>query len=75
MKLCKGYTVPAVGADKLLETLYAECPDGRVLSTGLIDASPCFDKSHREWFEVSNVPEGAQYIGTYPIPNAMPERV
>lgn len=74
MKLCKGFTVPEIKGDMLCETLYAELPDGRVLSTGVVASTCHFDRSHRVWWAVQAVPENAQYIGTYPIPGAMPER-
>lgn len=74
MKLCKGFAVAEIVENELRETLFAELPDGRVLSTGCIIATCHFDRSHRVWWPVQAVPDNAQYIGTYPIPGAMPER-
>lgn len=74
MSNCKGFTVKSIANNTLMETLYAECDDGRVLSTGVIPASNHFDKSGRTWSAAAAVPADAEYIGDYPIPGAMPER-
>lgn len=74
MKLCKGFMVAEIVGEELRETLFAELPDGKVLTTGSVLATCHFDKAHRVWWAAPSVPEGAQYIGTYPIPGGMPER-
>jgi hypothetical protein len=83
MELVKGYIKPKTytvaesirladqEAFKLEETLYAVLHDGRVFTTGLIDASPHFDKKGRKWKLADSMPSDVEFIGDYPTPKGI----
>ena len=71
--LCRGHMV---ARPRLwLETHFATLPNGDVLMCADIPApTPHFgranDNQARPWVRVAAVPEGAEFIGNYPVPEA-----
>jgi len=64
----QGYVVERFEGDKLMETLYGVLPDGRVKKSNEHRKDSFFDRKGRTWEVCAKLPEGAIFIGRYPLP-------
>ncbi len=69
-QLCKGYETSRIDevAGKVMSTVFAKLPDGRIIKGTEREIDNCFDKIGCIWVFTDALPEGAQFIGNYPCP-------
>lgn len=68
--LVLGFATWTVDGTTVMETLYTQAADGVMLKTGPHVTTNEFARPDRTWRKVSEIPEEAQFIGTYDRPVA-----
>lgn len=67
--LCKGFAKSRILEDRIMETLWAVLPNGRVFqSAERLFTWSHFHKAGMQWKQVEELPEQVEFIGNYEVP-------